>query len=142
MCYYVVYSCTVLSVRTTSWREPDPETEKFLDEYDRAADSTFFAERFLTADPSRAAVVDRAALDAALPARRAMFAEAGVGPLARVGAAQLDLDPLHVLLTVEWEALRLGSPLQLTSTFLLRRERDGLCILAYLNHRDIAEVLG
>jgi hypothetical protein len=41
-----------------------------------------------------------------------------------------------------WEALRLGSPLQLTSTFLLRRERDGLRILAHLNHRDIAEVLG
>jgi hypothetical protein len=71
-----------------------------------------------------------------------MFAEAGVGPLTRAAAAQLDLDPLHVLLTVEWEALRLGSPLQLTSTFLLRREPDGLRILAYLNHRDIAEVLG
>jgi hypothetical protein len=128
-------------MHTTTWREPDAEAAAFLDAFDRAADSTFFAERFLTADPSRAVVTDRAALEAALPARRAMFANAGVGPLTRTDAAQLDLDPLHVLLTVEWEALRHGSPLNLDATFLLRRERDGLRILAYLNHRDVPRLL-
>jgi hypothetical protein len=38
-------------------------------------------------------------------------------------------------------AHRLRSPLSLTATFLLRREREGLRILAYLNHRDLAQML-
>ena len=125
----------------TTWREPDADVQTFLDAFDRAPDSTFFAERFLTADPSRAVITDRAALDAALPARREMFARAGVGPLTRAAAAQLDLDPWHVLLGVEWEASRPGSPLRLDATFLVRREQEVLRILAYLNHRDITQLL-
>jgi hypothetical protein len=68
-----------------------------------------------------------------------LFETVGVTAVRRIAASQLDLDERHLLVTTDWDAERPGRPgLRLESTFLLRREDDGLHILAYLNHRDIA----
>ncbi|MGW0804432.1 hypothetical protein [Nonomuraea sp. NPDC002799] len=39
------------------------------------------------------------------------------------------------------EVLRDRRPVRLESTFLLRRDDDGIRILAYLNHKDIVAML-
>jgi hypothetical protein len=87
------------------WKPLDPDIADFLTAYESENDSAVgerFTDRLLTADPRRIAVVDRADLVAALPARRQMFANAGVGALRRTDAAQLELDEHHLLVSTEW----------------------------------------
>lgn len=131
------------------WTTLEPDVAAFLDEYDahgRSADenaATLFADSFLVLDPVRAATVTPAALAAALPARRRMFDNAGVGEFSRTDARQLRLDDRHVLVTADWSAERAGAtPLPLTSTFLLRREGSDYRVVVYLNHTDLAAALG
>jgi len=135
-------------VITHAWKPLDPDIRAFLTEFERRgadpeSDSgDLFADQFIASDPQRAMVVSREALLASLPQRRRMFAAAGVGTARCVDAAQFDLDERHLLVRSDWDADRTGSPpLRLESTFLLRRDNDGLRILAYLNHRDIAATL-
>ena len=130
------------------WTPLDQDVASFLDEYDahgRSADGNaarLFADSFLVLDPTRAATVTPAALAAALPARRRMFDNAGVGAFSRTDARQLRLDDQRVLVTADWSAERAGAaPLTLNSTFLLRREGSVYRVVVYLNHTDLAAAL-
>jgi hypothetical protein len=125
------------------WTPPDPDVAAFLDDYDHGDATALFADTFLALDPARATAVTPAQLAAALPARRQMFAAAGVGPLNRTGARQQRLDDRHILVAADWSAERsTGGPLNVASTFLLRREGDSFQIMVYLNHTDLAAALG
>jgi hypothetical protein len=71
-----------------------------------------------------------------------MFDAAGVSDVQRVDARQLRLDDHHLLVSVDWTAARADQdPVRLESTFLVRREPDGLRIVVYLNHHDVAALL-
>jgi hypothetical protein len=119
-----------------SWTSPDADTTAFLRSLDTAG-ATAFDERFLVADPRRVAIVERAVLAAALPARRAAFAAAGLGEPRLTSAAQLPLDERHLLVTATWAT----SPVDLASTYLLRRTTDGLRAIAYVSHRDLESAM-
>ncbi|MGI5130655.1 hypothetical protein ACQEVB_27880 [Pseudonocardia sp. CA-107938] len=112
-----------------SWIEDDAEVSAFL----RSLDATSFDDRILVADARRVAIVERSALAAALPARRAAFAAAGAAAPRLTHAAALPLDEHHVLVTATWKA----GQFDLASTYLLRRTADGLRAIAYVNHRDL-----
>lgn len=133
---------------TSGWSPLDPNIEAFIDAYDRLSAGTgtettaLFAPTFLALDPARAVALTPAMLAAALPARRGMFDAAGVGAIQRGDARQLRLDAHHILVSVNWTAERADrDPLRLASTFLLRREPDGLRVVVYLNHHDVAAML-
>ena len=132
----------------------DREVTDFFTMFERASDSLdaddlvrCFAETFMAADPSGAQPVPRDAFLSVLPRRRELFSAAGIG---RVSLSRLDhrsLDENYVLAQTEWTAERTGGPagqdsVALLSTFVLRRTDDGLRIVFYLNHRDLADVLG
>jgi hypothetical protein len=133
---------------TPSWTSLEPAIDAFLDDFDaRGADpqgrsDELFAPTFLVLDPARAVALTPQQLAAMLPARRAMFAKAGVGAVRRQDVRQLRLDERHVLVAGEWAAEREGETLTLSSTFLLRSEPGGYRVLVYLNHRDLSAVLG
>jgi hypothetical protein len=133
---------------TDVWRQPSAEVAAFLDDFDARGDgsdadvTTLFAPTFLALDPARALAITPAMLAAGLPARRRMFAEAGVGPIRRVDAREIRLDDRHALVSADWVAERAGGePLRLSSMFLLRHEPDGWRVLVYLNHADVAALL-
>lgn len=133
---------------TTTWTPLTPEIDAFVEEYDRLGSSpdsdvgSLFAEQFLVLDPNRALVLSREALIASLPMRRQMFENAGVAPLRRIRASQMVLDDNHLLVTTDWQADRvLGEPLVIESTFLIRREKEGLRVLTYLNPIDVASAI-
>jgi hypothetical protein len=116
-----------------SWSEPDAETATFL----RSLDASAFHEHVLVADPHRVVVVERSTLAAALPARRAAFTAAGIGEPRLTHAECLPLDDRHLLVSGTWTA----GPVDLESTYLLRRTPDGLRAIAYVNHRDVESAL-
>lgn len=133
---------------TPDWKTLDSDLDAFLIEFERRGadpesdDGDQFADQFLVTDPQHGTVLARESLVASLPFRRRMFQDAGVGSAHRVEAAQLDLDPWHVLVKSDWDAERGDEPpVRLESTFLIRRDDAGPRILAYLNHKDIAAVL-
>lgn len=133
---------------TSAWGPLDPDIDSFIEEFDRLGSesdtqaTSLFAETFLALDPARALALTPAMLAGALNARRAMFAEAGVGAVQRSNAYQLRLDDDHVLVAADWTANRGDrEPLLLESTFLLRREPAGPRIVVYLNHHDVAALL-
>jgi len=119
-----------------SWTSLDADSTAFLGSLD-AAGANAFDDRFLVADARRVAIVERAALAAALPARRAAFAAAGLGQPRLTSAAQLPLDDRHVLVTATWAA---GS-VELASTYLLRRTTGGPRAIAYVSHRDLESAI-
>jgi hypothetical protein len=124
------------------------ETTAFLDRFDAStADPTvaldeLFCDPFLALDPTSIHVLSPAALGAVLPRRRAMFATAGVTRISRRAATESPVDDAHRLVTVEWTADRGdASPLQLKSSFILRRHDGRLRVVVYLNHADIQSLL-
>lgn len=90
-----------------SWTSLEPAIDAFLEDFDaRGADpdgrsDALFAPTCLALDPARAVAVTPQQLAAMLPARRAMFAKAGVDTVRRRGARQLRLNERHVLLAGE-----------------------------------------
>lgn len=131
-----------------SWTEPSTEIEEFLRDYDTRGSTpggdaaSLFAPTFLVVDPARALALTPAALAAALPARRRMFDDAGVGDLHRASARELRLDERHALVHAQWQAPRSdGTDIELSATFLVRREPEGWRVLVYLNHADVAALL-
>jgi len=100
-----------------------------------------FADVFLNANPHRCAPLDRAALAAALPARRALFERAGMGPLQLIGGEDQDLGSGFVLAQTRWRAEARDRTLELRSTYVLRRVDDTFEVVFYLNHQDLAELL-
>jgi len=56
----------------------------------------------------------------------------------RQSAREQRVDDRHTWVRVDWLAEREAhSPLQLSSSFLLRREAEGLRVVVYLNHHDV-----
>jgi hypothetical protein len=124
------------------------ETRSFLDRFDASStDPTIpveelFSDPFLAMDPTSVHALSPAVLANALPARREMFARAGVKSVLRRAASELRVDDFHRLVTVEWTADRGGAaPLALKSTFLLRRQDGRTRIVVYLNHVDVRALL-
>lgn len=125
-----------------------PDVAEFLDAFDRRnaqgdTDTTaLFGATFLALDPTSVVALTPRALAAVLPARKQMFAGAGVRSLCRENAREQRIDEQHTLIRVEWVAERdAGPPLRLSSSFLLRREPDGLRVVVYLNHDDVRALL-
>ena len=131
-----------------TWTRLEPDISAFLDEFDElAADPQggsheLFAPTFLAVDPNHALALTPGQLAATLPARRAMFAAAGVREVHRQDARQLRLDDRHVLVAGHWSAERDTGPVTLSSTLLLRAEPSGYRVLLYLNHHDVTALLG
>jgi len=133
-------------VTTPDWTSPEDGVAAFLDDYDRLGTdggglSGVFAATFLALDPQRALALTPQQLAAGLPARRKMFADAGVTGLRRQSARQQRLDDRHVLVSAEWHAERAAGPLTVASTLLLRQEGDRYEVVVYLNHTDLARAL-
>jgi ketosteroid isomerase-like protein len=128
----------------------DRQIEAFFDTFAAASDELdvdrlgeLFAETFLAADPAGARPVSREAFLRALPRRAELFAAAGI---TRVVLADLDrraLDDAYVLVRTVWhaESISASTPIELSSTFILRRDEDGMRVVFYLNHQDLARIL-
>jgi SnoaL-like domain len=118
----------------------------FLDRFTSASDAgdtdalgSCFADVFIAADAQSARAVPRDAFVAAVPRRRQLFADTGVGTAALNSHTIQELDDHHLLVRTEWTAPMLagGEPLHLSSSFLLRRTGESLTALVYLNHRGL-----
>jgi len=125
-----------------------PETTAFLDRFDASSANPaipigeLFNDPFLAMDPTSVHALSPAVLAHALPARREMFARAGVRRVSRRAASESRVDDLHRLVTVEWTADRgEAAPFTLKSTFLLRRDDDRTRVVVYLNHVDVKALI-
>ena len=102
-----------------------------------------FHETFLSLDPAAARVVSRDQLRAALPMRTRMFASIGALGTRLGDVTVIPLDDLHALARAAWDvefADPDAEPLQLRSTFLLRRVEGQWVVVVYLNHQDIVQI--
>ena len=123
---------------------------EFFDEFERnsaelAIDriAAQFADTFMNADPQRVMAVPKAAFIAALPQRDRMFQAAGISRVRLKSVRETVLDSLHVLAATDWIAESTdGTNIPLASSFILRRQGPSFVVVFYLNHQDIAEVLG
>jgi len=136
------------SVTNRAGEQVSVETMVFLDRFDASTTdptidlSELFVDPFLALDPKGVHALNPTALAKFLPARREMFAKAGVTKVSRRSATESPVDGIHRLATVEWSAERGNGPaLPLRSSFLLRREEGRLRIVVYLNHVDIQALL-
>jgi ketosteroid isomerase-like protein len=136
---------------------PDPtldeQVREFFDRFAAASDSLdvdglgeLFDETFLAADPDGAQPVPRALFLQALPRRAELFAVAGIARVVLTERRHEALDETYVLARTEWRGERAAgngaaAPVQLASTFLLRRDGDRLRVVLYLNHQDLRRVL-
>jgi hypothetical protein len=124
------------------------ESALFLDRFDASRtaptvdlDDLFF-DPFLALDPAGVHTLSPAVLSRVLPARREMFAKAGVTTVSRRSATESWIDDVHRLVTVEWNAERAeAAAITLKSTFVLRREQGRLRVVVYLNHDDVQALL-
>jgi hypothetical protein len=87
--------------------------------------------------------VPRQAFLAALPRRAELFGAAGITRVVLVDLHHHALDDTYVLARTDWRGERTGAstPVQLSSTFILRRDADRLRVVVYLNHQDLARAL-
>jgi hypothetical protein len=100
-----------------------------------------FADPFLAADAGGARPVPRAAFLAAIPRRREMFRERGLGAAVLAAHTVTELDEHYLLVRADWTAPRLdgGASVQLSSSYLLHRDGDTLTAVVYLNHRGLEQ---
>ena len=131
----------------------DVEVREFFARFESASESlnsdtlgTCFAEVFMAADPSGAQPVPLAGFLSVLPRRKEMFAAAGIGPVTLTDLTHIDLDEHYVLVHTTWTTERRDASdgagsVTLLSSYILRRSSDGLRIVFYLNHKDLADVL-
>jgi hypothetical protein len=68
---------------------------------------------------------------------------AGITRVVLVDLHHHALDDTHVLARTDWRGERTtaSTPVQLSSTFILRRDADRLRVVFYLNHQDLARAL-
>jgi hypothetical protein len=106
-----------------------------------------FADAFMAADPSGAQPVPLAGFLSVLPRRKQCSPPAaGVGRASLTNLTYSNLDEHYLLVHTTWRAERQGGSaghhsVTLRSTFILRHTEDGLRIVFYLNHQDLAEML-
>jgi ketosteroid isomerase-like protein len=129
-----------------------PDVRAFFVRYARAGRdldldtlSSSFAENFLSLDPNSAVALTPQALIAVLPRRKALFESVGSDGLELNELTETPLDDVHTLVRALW-TLRMREPrsesVSVRSTFVLRREGGAWRIVVYLNHEDVAELLG
>lgn len=96
-----------------------------------------FAAVFLAGDGNGVRPVARDEFLAAVPRRRQMFADAGVGAARPSCHTVTALDQHYLLVRTEWTAPRLGGgdPVELSSSFLLHVDSETTTAIAYLNHK-------
>jgi ketosteroid isomerase-like protein len=128
----------------------DPQIEAFFDTFAAASDeldvdrlAELFAETFMAADPGGARPVSREAFLRALPRRVELFAAAGITRVVLADLHGRALDEAYVLVRTDWHAETIAAsiPIRLSSTFILRRDENGMRVVFYLNHQDLAGVL-
>ena len=130
----------------------DREVREFFARFESASESldndtlrACFSEVFMAADPTGAQPVPLAGFLSVLPQRKEMFA-AGIGPASLTDLTHIDLDEHYVLVHTTWTTERRDASdgagsVTLLSSYILRRSSDGLRIVFYLNHKDLADVL-
>jgi ketosteroid isomerase-like protein len=127
------------------------EVAAFLARFERNANggdagevAAQFADTFMAADASGARAVPSFALLKAIPERRKMFERLGSSVTTLASVEEMRLDERYVLLRLEW-LMKFepgGREITLRSTFVVHRAEDGWKIVFYLNHEDLATVLG
>jgi hypothetical protein len=105
-----------------------------------------FADVFMAADSGGARAVPSSVLLMAIPQRRKLFESVESSVTTLASAKQTRLDERYVLLETEWLVkFDRGSgrceDLTLRSTFVMYRSDDGMRIVFYLSHEDLASVL-
>jgi hypothetical protein len=98
----------------------------------------------MAADASGARAVPSAALLKAIPERRKMFERLGTSVTTLTLVEEMRLDDRYVLLKTEW-LMKFepgGREVRLRSTFVLHRSEDGWKVVFYLNHEDLAALVG
>jgi ketosteroid isomerase-like protein len=103
-----------------------------------------FADTFMAADASGARAVPSSAMLRAIPERRKMFERLGSSVTSLKSVEETRLDDRYVLLRVEW-LMKFepgGREVTLRSTFVLHRSKDGWKVVFYLNHEDLAALVG
>lgn len=112
---------------------------------DAAAGADLFHDPFLSLDPNTVAVVGVEQLRAALPARQSLFASVGAARPELRDVHATALDDRHALARTTW-TMAVGDPeaepIGLESTYLLRRDGTKWTIVVYLNHNDVAQLIG
>jgi len=113
---------------------------------DVAATATQFADTFISADPTGSKAVPRDAFIATLPQRHRLFSEIGMTGERLETLTQTTLDDHYVLVKTEWvgefaDDESANDDFRLSSSFILRRDADGLRIVLYLNHHDVTELI-
>jgi hypothetical protein len=131
----------------------DSEVREFFARFESASESldndtlgACFAEVFMAADPTGAQPVPLAGFLSVLPRRKELFATAGIGPVTLTDLTHNDLDEHYVLVHTTWtadrrDATKGAGSVALLSSYILRRSSDGLRIVFYLNHKDLADLL-
>ena len=100
----------------------------------------------MAADPTGTQPVPLEGFLPVLPRRKEMFAAAGIGRVTLTDLTHIDLDEHYVLVHTTWTTERRDASdgagsVTLLSSYILRRSSDGLRIVFYLNHKDLADVL-
>jgi hypothetical protein len=131
----------------------DSEVREFFRRFESASESldndtlrACFAEVFMAADPTGTQPVPLEGFLSVLPRRKEMFAAAGIGRVTLTDLTHISLDEHYVLVHTTWTAERRDATdgagaVTLLSSYILRRSSDGLRIVFYLNHKDLADLL-
>lgn len=110
-----------------------------------AADqAALFHEPFMSVDPKSVGAVTRDRLREAALMRTRLFASIGAVGTRLGDVATIPLDDHHAIIRAVWDvefAEPAAEPLQLRSTFLVRREKQHWEVLVYLNHQDIVGIV-
>jgi hypothetical protein len=135
-------------VPDTRTAQLDIQLSEFFETFSRASDTldadalaTCFEEVFLAADATGARAVSRPLFLQALPMRQQMAEVAGIGSAVLSSLTHQELDEHYVLARTEWTAPSTtgGDAVRLCSSFLLRRDDDGLRIVCYLTHQGLPQ---
>jgi ketosteroid isomerase-like protein len=127
------------------------EVSAFLARFERNANSgdaeevvAQFADTFMAADANGARAVPSSAMLRAIPERRKMFERLGNSVTTLASVEEMRLDERYVLLRLEW-LMKFepgGREVRLRSTFVLHHSEDGWKVVFYLNHEDLAALVG
>ena len=100
----------------------------------------------MAADPTGTQPVPLEGFLSVLPRRKEMFAAAGIGRVTLTDLTHISLDEHYVLVHTTWTSERRDATdgagaVTLLSSYILSRSSDGLRIVFYLNHKDLADLL-
>jgi hypothetical protein len=101
-----------------------------------------FAEVFMAADSGGGRMVQAAALAKVIAAKRKMFEGIGSHRTRLISLDERPLGDWYMSVDTDWVMeFETGKEIELRSTFILFRSKDGLKIVFYLPHQDLVGVL-